>query len=117
MQKLLGNNLDKFNKSCSTFHQESNKIKFAFFRIFYYFLYILQDSAKTNYYLRFGFSARPLEDSGAHNHALALRLGPYKDSKPCNVALRAVAGAARVIPVRSAALAGQGRALGGLGVS
>jgi hypothetical protein len=45
MQKLSGNNLDKFNKSCITFHQESNKIGFAFFWFFYNFLRILQDSA------------------------------------------------------------------------
>jgi hypothetical protein len=37
----------EYNKSCSTFHQESNKIEFAFFRYFYSFLEILQKSAKS----------------------------------------------------------------------
>jgi hypothetical protein len=32
MQKLLGNSLDKFDKSCITIHLESNKIGFVFFR-------------------------------------------------------------------------------------
>jgi hypothetical protein len=45
MQKLSENSLDKYNKSCSTFYQESNKIGFAFFWIFYDFLHILQESA------------------------------------------------------------------------
>jgi hypothetical protein len=34
MPKISGNSLDKFNKSCSALHQESNKIEFAFFRFF-----------------------------------------------------------------------------------
>jgi hypothetical protein len=49
MQKLPGNSLDKFNKSCSALHQESRKIEFAFFLLFYDFLEILQDSAKSFY--------------------------------------------------------------------
>jgi hypothetical protein len=50
MQQLSGNSLDKFNKSCSTFHQESNKIGFAFVWFFYDFLRNLQVSAKAIYY-------------------------------------------------------------------
>jgi hypothetical protein len=34
MSQISGNSLDKFNKSCSALHQESNKIDFAFFLIF-----------------------------------------------------------------------------------
>jgi hypothetical protein len=34
MQKLSGNSRDKFKKSCSTFHQESKNIGFAFFLSF-----------------------------------------------------------------------------------
>jgi hypothetical protein len=45
MSKISGNNPDKFNKSCSALHQESKKIKFAFFLFFYDFLEILQESA------------------------------------------------------------------------
>jgi hypothetical protein len=50
MPKILGNSLDKFNKSCSALHQESKKIEFTFFRFFYDFLDILQESAKSFYY-------------------------------------------------------------------
>jgi hypothetical protein len=31
MPKISGTSLDKFNKNCSTLHQESRKIEFAFF--------------------------------------------------------------------------------------
>jgi hypothetical protein len=54
---------DKFNKSCRVFLQESNKIEFAFFLIFYNFLCILQVSAKHIYYLRNRLSLRSLEIS------------------------------------------------------
>jgi hypothetical protein len=61
MPKILGNSSGKNNKSCRTFHNESNKIWFAFFWFFYNFLRILQDSLKLFYYLRLGFTGRPLE--------------------------------------------------------
>jgi hypothetical protein len=48
-------------KSCSIFHNESNKIKIAFFCFFYNFLRIFKDSAKALYYLRIQLSRRPLE--------------------------------------------------------
>jgi hypothetical protein len=51
----------EYNKSCSIFHNESNKISFAFFWIFYDFLCILQNSAKRIYYWRCIFATRPLE--------------------------------------------------------
>jgi hypothetical protein len=51
----------EYNKSCSIFHNESNKIYFAFFWIFYNFLYILQISANWIYYWRCNFATRPLE--------------------------------------------------------
>jgi hypothetical protein len=47
MPKILWNSLGEYNKSCSAPHQKSRKIEFAFFRIFYDFLEILQTSAKT----------------------------------------------------------------------
>jgi hypothetical protein len=72
MQQLSRNSLDKFNKSCITFHQKSNKISFAFFWIFYDFLRILQDSAKQQNYSRFKFSAKPLELFRIHTNALTL---------------------------------------------
>jgi hypothetical protein len=60
MSKILENNSGMNNKSCSTFHQESMKIGFAFSDFFYNFLWILQESAKHIYYLRFTFATRPL---------------------------------------------------------
>jgi hypothetical protein len=40
MPKILENILGEYNKSCSAPHQESSKIEFAIFRIFYDFLEI-----------------------------------------------------------------------------
>jgi hypothetical protein len=53
--------LGEYNKSCSIFHNESKKIEFAFFWIFYNFLRILQVSAIRGYYWRCNFALRPLE--------------------------------------------------------
>jgi hypothetical protein len=61
MQKLSGKRIDKFYKSCRVLNQESDKIKFVFFWIFYGFLCILQVSGKRMYYLRNWFSLRSLE--------------------------------------------------------
>jgi hypothetical protein len=61
MQTLSRNSSGKNNKSCSTFHQESNKIGFAFVWFFYDFLRIFKDSAKALYYLRIQLLHRPLE--------------------------------------------------------
>jgi hypothetical protein len=61
MPKIFGNDLDKFNKSCSAHHQESSKIEFAFLLLFYDFLEILQESAIWLYYWRCAFTPRPLE--------------------------------------------------------
>jgi hypothetical protein len=61
MQKLSRTSSGKNNKTSGIFHQESNKIEFAFFQIFYDFLCNLQESAKWLYYLRCGFAAGSLE--------------------------------------------------------
>jgi hypothetical protein len=45
MLNLSRNSLGEYNKSCSAHHQESGKIEFAIFRIYYDFLEILQISA------------------------------------------------------------------------
>jgi hypothetical protein len=60
----------EYNKSCSTCHQKSNKIKFAFVWIFCDFLRILQVSAIWKHYWRY-----------------ILRWGPWKELGPSNVAL------------------------------
>jgi hypothetical protein len=44
LPKISRNRLGEYNKSCSTLHQESNKIGSAFFCFFYDFLENLQDS-------------------------------------------------------------------------
>jgi hypothetical protein len=67
MQKLSLTSLGKNNKSCSIFHNEPNKIWFAFFWILYDFLQNLQDSAKQQYYLRFTFAPGSLE-LFSHSH-------------------------------------------------
>jgi hypothetical protein len=88
MQKLYGKTMDMLYKSCSVFHQESNKIGFAFLCIFYDFLWNLQESAKQHHYSRFEFSARPLKVfSDSHicpcfalktpERSKALQLGPW----------------------------------------
>jgi hypothetical protein len=61
MPKIPGNGVVKFNKSCSALHEESNKIEFAFFRCFYDFLEILQESEIWLNYWRCTFQPRPLE--------------------------------------------------------
>jgi hypothetical protein len=61
MQKLSRNSLDKFNKSCSVFHEESKKIEFTFFWVFYYFLGIWQESAKLGTLFKIHFLPRSLE--------------------------------------------------------
>jgi hypothetical protein len=61
MQQLSGNSSGKNNKSCSTFHQESSEIGFAFFWFFYDVLRNLQDSPNHIYYWSYSFSLRPLE--------------------------------------------------------
>jgi hypothetical protein len=50
MLKISRNSLGEYNKSCSTPHQESRKIEFVIFRIFYDFLEILQVLANVLYY-------------------------------------------------------------------
>jgi hypothetical protein len=63
MQKLSGNSPDKFNKTCSSLHQETSKTEFAFFLLFYDFL--VKDSANWLYYLRYGFTPGSLKRSKA----------------------------------------------------
>jgi hypothetical protein len=70
MPKLLGNS-SKNNRSCRNFCNESNKIGFTFFWFFYDFLKIFEVSAKAIYYLRLGFTGRPLEV------LFLLRIGPW----------------------------------------
>jgi hypothetical protein len=104
MPNISGNILDKFNQICSTLHQESNKIEFAFFRFFYDFLEILQESAKWLYYWSCGFTPRSLQRSTASKNALGLHKNPRKDPEPCNVALGVGVARLRPNPARSAAL-------------
>jgi hypothetical protein len=61
MQKLPWKTMVMLYKSCSVFHEESNKIGFAFFWFFYDVLQKLQDPTKLLYYLTNYFTCRPLE--------------------------------------------------------
>jgi hypothetical protein len=61
MLKISRIGLCEYNKSCISFHNESNKIEFAFFWIFYDFLRILQVSAIHNHYLEIHFAPGALE--------------------------------------------------------
>jgi hypothetical protein len=91
MQKLSGTSSGKNNKRWGTFHHEYNKIGFAFFWFFCDFLYNLQETGKSFYYLSYPFAGRPSERS------FVLQCGPW-------AAGRAGGGA------------GRGRARGGVGV-
>jgi hypothetical protein len=80
MQQLPENNLDKFNKSCSTFHQESNKIGFAFFWFFYNFL---QESAKKDLLLKFPlYAGVPGTFLSFTNRTLDCTKHPRKNKSP-----------------------------------
>jgi hypothetical protein len=61
MQKLTGISLGQNNKSCSIIHRESNKISFAFFRLFCDFLRNLQESINHFYCWSSPFARRTLE--------------------------------------------------------
>jgi hypothetical protein len=76
MPKILGNNSGKNNKSCRIFHNESNKIGIAFLWFLYDFLRIFKVSEKALYYLRFGFTGRPLELLSL------LQIGPNSRKRP-----------------------------------
>jgi hypothetical protein len=77
MQKLSGNSFSKNNKSCSTFHQQSNKIEFAFFSEFSMVFY---GFSKFQYFGNtiedWVFRLGPWKLWKLHNHALAVRFGP-----------------------------------------
>jgi hypothetical protein len=78
MQKLSGKSIDKFYKSCLLFHQESNKIEFAFFLIFSWFSTDLQVSAKHKHYLRTAIHRGPWTFSAFIDMPLLHRHNPGK---------------------------------------
>jgi hypothetical protein len=49
------------------FHNESNKVDFAFFWFVYDFLLILQFSANHKYYSSYNLSLRPMDFLQVHN--------------------------------------------------
>jgi hypothetical protein len=87
MPKISGNNLEKFNKSCSTLHQKSSKIEFAFFWFLYNFLEILQESAKWLYYWRYTFQLSPLESFKTSHICPSVALRPSGNPNPHTYAL------------------------------
>jgi hypothetical protein len=84
MQKLSGNSLDKYNNSCSVFHQESNKIEFAFFRFSTEFTKISKNCFTIGDYK---FQPGPWKDFGAHKYTLGSQKRTWKEVAPCNVVL------------------------------
>jgi hypothetical protein len=84
MQTSTGTSSGKNNKSCGIFHNESNKIGFAFVWFSYDFLRNLQISAKVKHYLRTNFRRGPWNFSAIHKYALGSHLGPWKYSRPRN---------------------------------
>jgi hypothetical protein len=76
MPKIFGNSLGNYNKSYCTFHQESNKIGFAFFWIFYDFLQNLQVSAINQTLFKMQVSTKPLKVLDS------LRVGPWFADRP-----------------------------------
>jgi hypothetical protein len=89
MRKLSRNSLGECNKSCSVPHQESSKIEFAFFRFFYDFLEILQDSAKAATLFKKQLTSRSLELLIPHKNAPGSHKEPWNFSQACNVPLEA----------------------------
>jgi hypothetical protein len=73
MPKILGNSLGEYNKSCIAPHQESSKIEFAIFQIFYDFLEILQDSAICIHYWRYILHRGSYKDLKCYNHTPGLQ--------------------------------------------
>jgi hypothetical protein len=61
---------------CNFWHNESNKIEFAFFLFFYDFPHILQDPAKHMYYLRSKFRSGPWKFLALHKYAPDSRKTP-----------------------------------------
>jgi hypothetical protein len=103
MQKLSGNSSGKNNKSCSTFHKESNKIGCAFFWFLYEFLRILQDSAKHI----------DLEEIVLRISPRILLIDPQDGKLDCNWVPGAMAGGGSSIPARGRlGSAGKGRGSG-----
>jgi hypothetical protein len=87
MLELSRIRLCEYNKSCSTLHHEFKKIEFAFFWIFYDFLQILQESAKSFHYWRCTFAPGPLELFKVSQMYPRLHKTPRKDLGACNATL------------------------------
>jgi hypothetical protein len=109
MPKLFGTSLDKYNKSCRAPHQESSKIEFAFFQIFYDFLEILQDSTIWIHYWRCTFAQGPWNFFILYKYALRLHRAPRKELGACNSTLSLGGGAAGRNLARPAALPAEER--------
>jgi hypothetical protein len=93
MQKLSGKGIDKFYKSCSVLHQESNKIGFAIFRVFFRIStdFLRFSTRALLFEIRFTQNSLEKKDS---QHTLALHKTPLKRKTSCNVALGGGGGAA-----------------------
>jgi hypothetical protein len=82
MQKLSGKSMAVRCKSCSSFYNESNKIRFVFFGFFYDFLRVLQDSAPSPRSRRDSFTSRPSNFADRPSwRKLRLQLGPWRHGR------------------------------------
>jgi hypothetical protein len=101
MLKLSGTSSGKNNKSCRIFHNETNKIEFAFLCSFYVFLRIFKDAAIHHYYWRWSFAP------GSLKRKQTLQCGPWG----------AVDGAGDEIPTDYSDGVGRGSCGEGLGLA
>jgi hypothetical protein len=115
MQKLSATTPGKNNKSCGIFHNESNKIDFAFFWFSYNFLHNVQESAKALYYFRFIFAAGPWKVLDSYIYTLTLQIGPQQNSNPCNWVLGDGSGGPAEIPAGDRRIPAGGQQGSGLG--
>jgi hypothetical protein len=84
MQKLSLTSSGKNNKSCSIFHNEPNKIWFAFFEFYTIFYEIYKILQNNNTIWDSLLHRGPWNFSAIHTDALGSHLGPWKYSRPCN---------------------------------
>jgi hypothetical protein len=94
MQKLSGSSLDKFNKSCRVFHQESYKIGFVFFSNFLRFSTHFTRINKVTLPFKKPNYTGSLDSLSFHRYAPNSQKPPWKELVACNVVLGTEGGAA-----------------------
>jgi hypothetical protein len=103
LQQLSGKTVVMLYKSCTVFHQEANKIGFAFSDFPTIFYRVSKIQPNTKYYARSTLQSSPCTVSIPSRCTLSLQIGPQKDLRPGNWVLGEEAGAT---PARPAAVIG-----------